>query len=203
MRILLLALLPIAMAFAEFKAPQIPPQNQRQCIQTACQRLGSFGCSSQYDYKRIEDACTRQLDLNCIDNSLNKLSRFEYDDTNEMADIIKSCQYVYSLSPSFAATFLSRFDLDDRNEVTSLNASTWLADPRCVKDALSRLDRFAKDDLNEVVAITRNCSGTYDKACFDKACVSGTRSSCDNTEEVRRALNYCVSGPSKQDRRRL
>ncbi|EQC46119.1 hypothetical protein [Bacteriovorax sp. Seq25_V] len=203
MKFLMMALFTMSTSFAQFKAPQVPPQNQGQCIKSACQILGSFGCRSDYELRRIEDACTRQIDLNCIDNSLNKLSRFEFDDANELTEIIKSCQYVYSLAPSFAATFLSKFDLDDRHEVVALNNSTWLADPRCVKDATSRLSRFDKDDLHEVTAITSHCTGTYDRECFQRACPTQSRSSCDNTDEVRRALNYCVSGPSRQDRRRL
>lgn len=198
--ILLAAIVYLTSTMAEFRAPQVPSHTQAICIAKLCQESKNE-CRSDYAKNRIADACTRQLSTDCVEVSKSLLSRFEQDDLDEMVQIARSCQYVYTGAQYLTMKNLSRFDRDDLNEVTYINSRLWLAQPSCIGSAISRLSRFDFDDLDDVRKITTQCTGTFDAACFERQCQS--KWDCDDQDEVVDALRKCISGPSKQDRRRL
>lgn len=198
---ILFAIILSVTAFAQFQKPEINPQNQALCSEKLCDKIGR-ACNDAYALSKVSDACTRQLDLNCLDVSFSKLSRFDQDELNEVTEVAISCHYVDSNAIHSASAFLSKFEQDDLDEVVSLNSNLWLATNQCVSEAMSRVSKFNKDDLDEVKYFSQNCTGTFNSYCFNKLCPANSFS-CDEADEVANALRNCVSGPSKQDRRRL
>ncbi len=197
--ILLVAIVYLTSTMAQFRAPRIPSHTQATCYEKLC--ANSRDCRSQDERMRVFDACTRQLDTKCIDNSMATLSRYDQDDINEKVQIARSCQYVYSASQAIVFNNLSRYDRNDLSEVTYLNSRLWLAEPACLASAASRLSRYDFNDVEDIRRVTAQCTGTFNAQCFEILCKS--KWDCNTQEEVINALSRCISGPSKQDRRRL
>lgn len=198
--ILLVAIVYLTSTMAQFRAPQIPNYTQSACVEKLCSG-NERECSSNYELRRIYDACTRQLDLGCINNSMRLLSRFDQNDHNELYAIARSCQYVTGNVQATVMANLSRYDRNDLNEVTSLNSQLWLVQNSCLNSALSRLSRRDFDSQEDIRRVMSQCVGTFNVACFENECDG--HFACNDQNEVVNALRKCISGPSLQDRRRL
>ena len=203
MKYLISLILFTSMANAQFVHPDVPTRNTEACVKSSCEILGRYTCDNEHAKRRIVDACSRQLDLSCISNSLNKLSIYEYNDLNEYLGIVRSCQYVQSSAVEVITGQLSSYEQDDLDEVINLNNACYLVNPSCVKDALSMLSRYDKDDAEEVINIASQCQGTYNSYCFKETCKDRGSYGCDDVDEVKEVLRRCVHGPSRVDRRRL
>jgi hypothetical protein len=200
--IFLLTLISFALSTsAKFRAPHIPAENHRACIDKVCNTLRSYQCDSRDEILRISDACTRQLDLRCIDLSKSRLSTYEYNDPQEMLALVKSCQYVDSRTLSMMSSELARYEIDDLDEVTRFNDGAYLVQPKCYRSAVKYLRSYQRDDMNEVREIAQMCHGTFKRKCYEDICSSSYK--CDDVSEVKSALRKCVDGPSPIDRRKL
>ncbi|MFG1482079.1 hypothetical protein ABMA79_03210 [Halobacteriovorax sp. HFRX-2_2] len=198
--ILLAAIVYLTSTMAQFQAPQIPAHTQAQCVEKLCAN-NPGECSSRTQHRMIFDACSRQLDLGCLDLSMKLISSYEQNEIEEMVSIARSCQYVSGYAHQTAMKNMYRYDRDEFSEITFINSRLWLVQNSCLSSALSRLQPRDFDGLEDLKAITNQCTGTFDVACFETQCKS--KYSCNDQEEVVDALRSCISGPSKVDRRRL
>lgn len=198
--ILLVAIVYLTSTMAQFRAPTIPSGMEMKCLNFVCEKNKNI-CSTAPALASISDACTRQLDLGCIGLSMKLVSSYEQDDLDEVLTIVRSCQYVSGKTHETAMKNVYRYDRDELNEILFINNRLWLVENSCLSSAISKLKRNDFDSLEDLKAITNQCTGTFNVACFEKECSNRYR--CDDQEEVVGALRKCISGPSKQDRRRL
>lgn len=203
MKIMATALFLCTSINANFTAPQIPVDTQVKCEKQVCDSLRHNKCSSASVRAKVKDACTRQLDTKCLEQSLKKLKSWDYDSVEEITALAKSCQYVQSACVASLSKKLSSFEKDDLNEVIKLNDACWMVNPSCVNEFQSFLSSYDRDELEEVSSIGKYCQGTFKAGCLKKQCNSQGSYTCDNTWRTSVISRRCVHGPSRAQRRNL
>ncbi|MGE4108759.1 MAG: hypothetical protein AB7F66_16260 [Bacteriovoracia bacterium] len=68
------------------------PVDPTNCVKSACDRLGKFGCDRTDEVSSVTRACRGNYGSACLDTVCGKLSKYDCDDLNEVTQVANACR---------------------------------------------------------------------------------------------------------------
>lgn len=142
--------------------PNHPPQppSSRQCIDTVCNKLGSFGCDQPSEINDVTLAC-RGVDASCVESVCAKVGPFDCDQMSEIQTVTNMCRSLFDTRcMDVVCDYLGDFGCDQMSEVNQVSVMCkGRIDSGCIQDVCTRLGSFGCDQMSELQQVVKSCGG--------------------------------------------
>lgn len=136
------------------------PTRHTDCLETVCEKLGSFGCDTSGEVNDVATLC-RGVSASCVSNVCEKLGSFGCDTINEARDVADICRDVFNGDcMREVCGRLGSFGCDTMSEVRQVGGiCRGRVDVDCIRSVCDRLGSFGCDTMSELEEVGRTCSG--------------------------------------------
>lgn len=136
------------------------PPDSSNCINEACNFLGSYGCDSASEVQAVATAC-RGVDSSCLNKSCALLGNYGCDSISEIQGVTGACRKVAdSRCIDVVCNRLGNYGCDSLSEIIEVgNACSNRVDIKCIETVCDKLGSYGCDSLSEVANVAKSCSG--------------------------------------------
>lgn len=140
--------------------PHYPPPNQNECIDVACNKLGTYGCDQQSEVSEVIAAC-RGVDADCVEASCGYLGTYGCDQMSEIVAVANNCRQIFDgRCMEVVCTKLGTYGCDQLSEVQQVGAiCKGRVDSGCIESVCARLGTYGCDQMSEVQQVAKSCGG--------------------------------------------
>lgn len=137
-----------------------PPPSSSECVDYACQKLGTFGCDTMDDVKEVSKACLGNYNEKCIRKVCEQLGTFGCDTIDDIKEAGAACRGVRGTKClDFVCTQLGTFGCDTMDDIKDAGQACKGTDTSCMKSTCSRLGTFGCDTMDDIKEVARACRG--------------------------------------------
>ncbi len=141
--------------------PHHRPPNVNECIDVACDQLGSYGCDQQSEIDQVVSLC-RGVDGDCVAATCRRLGSYGCDQMSELQQVSRVCNNIYDgRCIDVVCDKLGSYGCDQMTEMNQVSAiCSGRVDSDCIQSVCQRLGSYGCDQLSEVQQVARSCGGS-------------------------------------------
>ncbi len=142
---------------------QPEPGQNINCMETICEKIGSWNCDSQSEISAVAAVCSDQYNGACIDNTCSKIGSWNCDSLSEIKTIANTCKGIYN--PSCIDNICSKigsWNCDSLSEIQTITATcqnVGIETTGCIEFTCNKIGSWNCDSLSEIQNVIRSCKG--------------------------------------------
>lgn len=135
--------------------------SRSSCIDSVCEKIGSYNCDSQAEISKVAMICANQDNADCIKTTCNNIGSYNCDSLDEIEKVGAVCTNIRDISCiDVVCKRIGAYNCDSLREIDEVgNVCSKIRDSSCIDTLCERIGSYNCDSVNEIKKVAETCKG--------------------------------------------